>query len=279
VSVRFLYVDESYDSTAFCLSAIAIRHSEWQECFTAVKNHRLRLRDEFGIKLTKELHAHQFVPGRGHISDREISKWQRSRIFLGLLQLVARLPGVMVFNDCLKSADHKDPQMAAWDRLINRVERTMLAFEDREIPWRGKIIDTVRGLIPQQDFARLESRLKAYRARAFFIADEGKEQQIIAALRRMHVHNPIPSRYGNWPSSGRTKNIVAERIIEDPFFKKSQGSYLIQLADCVAYALLKREVPPTPHVDRYGIDKMFQAALSAVCFMDASRSDPLGIVR
>jgi hypothetical protein len=125
---------------------------------------------------------------------------------------------------------------------------------------------------------RLEAALLPCAARAFLIADEGKELQITRALRRMHVFNPIPSKFGKWPT-GRTKNIVTERIIEDPFFKRSEKSYLIQLADCAAFALLKREVPVTKNVARYNIDKMFDGALAPICYKRASQGDPLGIVR
>ena len=55
--------------------------------------------------------------------------------------------------------------------------------------------------------------------------------------------------------------------------------YFIQLADAVAYALLKREVVPTPNIKRYGIEKMFESALAGVCYKKASAADPLGIVR
>ena len=75
------------------------------------------------------------------------------------------------------------------------------------------------------------------------------------------------------------QNITTERIIEDPVFKPSDRSYLIQMADCVAFALLKSEVPPTPNVARYGIHEMFDKTLRGICFKPASPRDPLGIVR
>jgi hypothetical protein len=95
----------------------------------------------------------------------------------------------------------------------------------------------------------------------------------------MGVYNPIPSKLGDWGDGQKAKNIPLQRVIEDPVFKKSHQSYFIQLADAVAYALLKREVAPTPHVKRYGIDKMFEKSLSGVCYKWASPADPLGIVR
>jgi hypothetical protein len=81
--VRFFYVDESYDKTKYCLSAISIRHSVWSECFDMVREHRTNLKRDFGIYLRKEIHARDLVAGRGKISPNLIGKWQRSRIFLG----------------------------------------------------------------------------------------------------------------------------------------------------------------------------------------------------
>jgi hypothetical protein len=66
---------------------------------------------------------------------------------------------------------------------------------------------------------------------------------------------------------------------EDPVFKQSHQSYMIQLADCVAFSLLKREVPPTPLIKKYGIQHMFEKNIAGVCLRAASRKDPLGIVR
>src|SRR5207253_6841889 len=103
--------------------------------------------------------------------------------------------------------------------------------------------------------------------------------EITRALRKMSVYNPIPSKVGDWGGGVAAKNIPVQRVIEDPIFKKSHQSYFIQLADAVAYALLKREVAPTPHVKRYGIDKLFERSLGGVCYRAASKSDPFGIVR
>ena len=59
--VRFFYVDESYDKSKYCLSALAIRHSEWKECFEMVREHRINLKNDYGIYLRKEIHARDLV--------------------------------------------------------------------------------------------------------------------------------------------------------------------------------------------------------------------------
>jgi len=95
----------------------------------------------------------------------------------------------------------------------------------------------------------------------------------------MHVFNPIPSHYNEWASGSSNQNIPTVRIIEDPVFKQSHRSYFLQLADFIAFALLKREVDPTPTIEKYKINKMFDEVLAVKCFRHASPRDPLGIVR
>jgi hypothetical protein len=279
MSVRIFYLDESYDRAKFCLSAIAIRHTEWKECFELVKEHRRQLKQDYGLFLRKEIHATDFVKGRGKISSANIGKWERSRIFFGLLQLVSRLPKVLVFNVCLDVSKYDDPQMVAWDRMLNRIERTLKEFENRELPLRRGLASEASKSLSDDRAEVLRTRLDAYRARGIIIADEGREHDITRAFRKMSVFNPIPSKYGIWDTGQLTRNITTERIIEDPVFKTSFRSYFIQLADCVAFALLKREVPPTPNVAKYGIHKMFDATISKICYRKASPRDPFGVVR
>ncbi|NOZ41521.1 MAG: DUF3800 domain-containing protein [Planctomycetes bacterium] len=279
MSVRFFYVDESHDKDKFCISAIAIRHSHWHDCFKQVRAHRERLKEDYGIFLRKEIHAYKFLGGRGRIAPNTITKWQRSRIYNGLLELVASLPHVMIFNVCLDKADHSDPHMVAWDRLINRIERTLLEMERMELPKRKQVLGRARQKMAPDDVEFFERCILDYKARAFIISDQGRELEIERALRKMHVFNPIPSRFGAWNTGSKTKSITVDHIVEDPVFKKSERSYFIQLADCVVHALLKRETPPTSRVLKYGIDKMFDNNLQGVCYKRASQSDPLGIVR
>jgi hypothetical protein len=279
MTVRLFYVDESYDSTTFCLSAVGIRHTDWQDCFQRIRQHRLVLKREYGIFLRKEIHAQEFVSGRGRISPETITKHDRSRIFAGLLRLVASLPNVMVINICLESAGRKNPQIDAWDRLLNRIERTLLEMDRRELLLRKKLLDQLPPTLSDETRKRLATRLNSYRSRALIFADQGREEDITKAFRKMSVFNPIPSQFGHWAGIAKTKNIPVRRVIEDPVFKQSHQSYFVQLADCVAFSLLKREVAPTPLIKKYGINEMFERSVSDVCFRAASPKDPLGIVR
>ena len=67
----------------------------------------------------------------------------------------------------------------------------------------------------------------------------------------------------------------SRRVIEDPFFKDSDRSYFIQLADFCAYALLRKE-RPTQYTQRYGLHEAFDL-LDAVLVKEASAGDPWGM--
>ncbi len=278
MAVWTFYIDESHDNDKFVLSALGIRHSHWKECFAEVKAHRQRLKSDFGVFIRKEIHAHELVGGRGRISERVIGKWERSRIFFNILNLAARLPNVMLFNVCLDKRDHKDTQLVAWDRMVNRIERTLLEKERVELPLRKTLGSRVGTGLSEDEKLKLTMRLESYHPRAIIFSDEGRESEIQKIMRKMQVHNPIPSRFGSWAGSS-TKSIPVQKIIEDPIFKKSHQSFFIQMADCIAYSLLKKETVPTERVKKYGINKMFENCLEGICFKAASPSDAFGIVR
>ena len=158
---------------------------------------RRRLKASDGIYVYKELHATDFVAGRGRIAPRSIGKYRRSQIFLEALDLVAGLPGASLFN-CIVNRDEED---LAYERVLNRINRTL-----------------------QPD---------VWNSYAMLLWDrrEGRRTPEAPADARP---DPIPSRYGEWPTGSFTKNIPLDRIIEDPLFKKSEQSHFIQLVDFCA---------------------------------------------
>src|SRR5215213_330188 len=178
MSVRFFYVDESYDKNKFCLSAIGIRHTDWKASFDLVKQHRQYLKANYGVYMRKEIHARDLVRGGGRIAPHQITKYDRSRIFLSMLYLVAHLPNVWVFNICLDTKRHPDPQLAAWDRLINRVERTMRKMEEDEFPLRRGLVRNIHADTEAGIISTIKSRLMIFRSRAVMFADEGREAEI-----------------------------------------------------------------------------------------------------
>jgi uncharacterized protein DUF3800 len=240
--MHLIYIDDSQDQDTrfYVFSALAIPAERWRAAFAEIRDFRRLIRDSDGIYVTKELHAWKFVSGRGRISQRIVTKARRCSIFRQTLALLARQQdSLSLFNVALAYR-----QDWAFERLLNRINRTM----------------------------------QAWGSHALLICDAGKEAEYTRLVRRMGVHNPIPSAYGVWLDTGAaTRNIPIERIVEDPFFKPSERSYFIQMADFCAYALLRRE-RPIASKSAYGLDSAFNL-LAPICVTAANRRDPLGIIR
>lgn len=237
--MHLIYIDDSRDGGLCIFSGLMIPSTRWKSTFEAIKSYRRQLRRDHGIFLRKEFHATEFVSGHGRISDRVVFKGTRCRIFRETLQCVATLPDVRLINAAMPDSQ----ELWAFERLLNRINRTMAAWDSR----------------------------------AVLICDEGKEGIYTRLARKMGVFNPVPSARGEWAPGEPTRNIPLDRIIEDPIFKKSHSSYFVQLADFCAYALLRREVP-IQSKNRYCLHECF-AVLSPILLRVACRSDPDGIIR
>jgi len=238
--MHLIYIDDSRDEKLCVFSALAVSADQWQEAFAKVRAFRRDLKKSDGIYVYKEFHAWEFVSGRGKIADRVVAKDRRCQIFKEALQLVASLPGARLFNAVFPAKQDE----RAFERLLNRIHRAM----------------------------------EAWGSYAILICDTGKEDNYTRLARRMQVYNPIPSKYGTWQdTSTPVKHIPIARIIEDPFFKRSDQSYFIQLVDFCAYALLRRE-RPIPSKTKYGLDRAFQL-LTPILVLEASTRDPEGVIR
>ena len=188
--MHIIYVDDSRDEKLCVFSALAVPAHEWQQAFRQVRDFRRDLRRKDGIYVYVEVKAWKLVSGRGRISDTVVPKGRRCQISKDALRAVASLPGARLFNAVFSAK--QDEKAFEW--LLNRINRTMQAWDSR----------------------------------AILVCDEGKELIYTRLARRMHVYNPIPSRFRVWLDTGqRWRNIPIERIIEDPFFKASHQSYFI----------------------------------------------------
>jgi hypothetical protein len=241
--MHLIYIDDSRDEKCCVFTALAIAVEDWRNSFGLIRVFRKHLKEAQGIFVHKEIHAWKLVSGRGRIADRVIGKYHRHQIFREHLELVARLPSAKLFNAVGAAKD--DERIFEW--MLNRIERT----------------------------------LKSWDSYGILICDEGKEVRYTRLVRRMGVFNYIPSRFGTWAGTReKSKNIPLERIVEDPVFKESHLSYFIQLVDCCAYSLLRREQPFDAGSKRakYGLENTF-SALDAILVREASSRDPEGIIR
>ncbi|MDH3405621.1 MAG: DUF3800 domain-containing protein [Gammaproteobacteria bacterium] len=235
--MHIVYIDDSNHPPIYTFSAIVIEAERWRTVFNTIKTWRSELKKTDNIDVYREFHAVDFISGHGKLGPAIVVKWRRCEIFKAGLSLLANQEGVSLFNVCLNRQDW------AFERLLNRINRTMQVWDSN----------------------------------AILICDQGKEAEYTALVRKMGVYNPIPSRYCVWPDGHQNRNIPIDRIIEDPFFKISTRSFLIQMADFCAYALLRREVQLASK-NKYGLHKAFEL-LGPICFKDANQKDQFGIIR
>jgi hypothetical protein len=126
---------------------------------------------------------------------------------------------------------------------------------------------------------RINRTAKEEKQHVILICDQGQEAEFTRRMRKMRVHNLIPSKFEAWQGGQQVKNIPASQILEDPFFKDSRSSYFIQAVDFCAYALLRME-HPIPSRTQLGYDTMYEE-LRPIVVAAANRKDPrgLGIIR
>jgi AAA+ ATPase superfamily predicted ATPase len=237
----FFYLDESkQENSLFVYTALITGAHVWRQAFNAIKDHRGNLKNKYGVYKSKELHAWKFSAGKGKISSRVLDKKVRAEIFSEVITFISSRPDLFR----VVSSVNKNESIA-FDKLINRINRTA----------------------------------KRYGKTAILICDEGQQTIFTRRIRKMRIHNPIPSKHGTWEDGKNTKNITIDNIIEDPFFKNSEQSYFIQLVDFCAYALLRMELPIESRTS-LGYDKMY-GLLSPCVIRACNRRDPrkLGIIR
>jgi hypothetical protein len=237
----FAYIDESKEQNSiFVYSALIVRGEKWASVFSTVKEFRKKLRDEHGIYQAYELHAWKFASGKGQVADRPLSKHQRADVFRDTLTFISNCGKFRLFTSI------NGNELYAFERLVNRINRTAQEHDEHVL----------------------------------LFCDEGQEVEFTRRIRKMRIHNPIPSNRGIWTEGDTsTRNIPVTRIVEDPIFKDSKDSYFIQLVDFCSYALLRMERPiPTRTI--LGYDEMFKL-LEPIVVKSANPRDPhnLGIIR
>jgi len=168
------------------------------------------------------------------------------------------------------------------DKIVGKYRRSQIFREAFSVLNRVqgvKVFTSCRTSRPEWAFERLVTRIQktieSWDSHAILIVDEGKEAEMTRLIRKMAVFNPVPVYTG--PNTLVTQNIATHRILEDPFFKDSSKSFFVQMADFVAYGLLRRE-KHLASKNKYGIHECFDL-LTDVVVREASPKDAMGIVR
>lgn len=201
--MHLVYIDDSRDGHELCFSALLVPVDQWQTCLNHLVGMRRQMAASDGIYMSVELHATDWLGGRGKIARRAVPKGARVRLFNFTLSAITMMPGVQIIN----AHDRKRNEMRLFERLMNRIHVNV----------------TKAG------------------SHALIVSDEGKSYDRL--LRRLRRHNYIASRYSTWEDGSRAKNLPLQLIIEDPVYRDSAKNFFIQAADFCAYALLRHRVP------------------------------------
>lgn len=237
--MHIVYVDDSKDAKHLCFSAIMLPADQWMQALDHLIGMRRAMNLSDGIYTSKELHATDWLGGRGKVAAYPVPKGTRVRLFDYALSAIAKIPSVSIFN---AFGDHAN-ETILFQRLIQRMHN--------KVHKRG--------------------------SHAIIVSDNGKNYD--GLLRRMRRFNPVPSAFGGWPTGSFTKDIPADRVLEDIVYRDSSKSHFIQAADFCAFSLLPYEAPTVKAVS-YGYNRSFDI-LRPVLFTEAFKKDPrkLGIIR
>jgi hypothetical protein len=248
-----MYVDESGDpgmqnspTRYFALSGLVVHEQRWLTTLDSLVEFRRGIRDHFGLKLREEIHAAQFIRGSDDLS--RIAKHDRLAILRHFADELSQLPDLNLINvvvDKQGKAEGYDPFEKSWQALIQRFENT-IGFRN----FNGPSGSDERGII---------------------YVDGEPQRKLTGLLRKMRRHNPVPSQIAGY------RSLQLRRVIEDPIFRDSKHSLMIQSADLCAFLLYQR-LAPNGYMKKKGGARYFERLSPILCRV-ASRSDPEGIVR
>ncbi len=86
----FVYFDESKENNRFFVyGALIVDSEQWNDAFIALKEFRRALKVDYGIYVSKVLHAWKFAFGKGNISSRRLSKHERPVVYRKVLTFIA----------------------------------------------------------------------------------------------------------------------------------------------------------------------------------------------
>lgn len=250
----FVYVDECGDTgiqksqtSHYILSGLIIHDTNWNVAFDEIKEYRRTLRTRFGIRLRDEIKARHFIRGKGVWFEKNTSLEERLEVYRELLRLIVNMGCIEVLNVVIRKAEALR-QNPTWQP--RNVEETAWSFfASRYQTYLAKKPTAENGMI---------------------IPDEGHGRSVRDILRKRKRYNPVPSQF----DPTRFLHRPLTNVLEDPFMKSSRDSFFIQLADLVAYSLLKKDFPDAA----YGFDGDFFDILDPVLLKAATRKDPQGIV-
>jgi len=251
-----IYADESGDdglkkggSSHFILSGLIVHEADWNTLFERIIGFRRDLRKTYGTPQRIAFHGTDIVNGNGdyHHSQYGLSTVDRFDIYRAALEFAAKQVDLIRFIHIFILKD-------------NIRIRTLSVFDTA---WKYFIQRIHNTIAPGGELHRNDEC-------AFLITDRTHDDQLRMLMRAMRAYNPVPSKIGMG-----TRNLLVERMLDDPVPRNSTHSYLVQMADLAAFSLARRDFP-NPKLAPHKFETFFDI-LDPVLLKSASRTNPQGI--
>jgi hypothetical protein len=254
--MHFIYADESGDtglspggSDHFVLSGVVIHESNWNKVFQAIVEFRRNMHAKYRVPQRIEFHGTEIVTGKGdfHHTQYGLTTAERFELYRDVVGFLAsQSDSIHLLNIFI----HKT-------RIIKR------DLDLFEFAWT-MFIQRFHNCIAEKGCLH---RSNEY---GVLMTDKTQDDKLRKLLRKMRAINIVPSKIGL-----SSRNLLANTILDDPIARDSRHSYLIQMADMVAYALARRFYTK-PKLAPWGFENYFNILNPALLTL-ASTDDPQGI--
>lgn len=117
--MHLVYVDDSKDEKHVCFSAIIIPAARWLEAFNYLVAVRREMKKSHGIYTRLELHATDWLGGRGNVAPQTVRRIDRAYLFNYVLDRIVELPEVKMLNAHSVRANEDE----LFKRLMQRIEQ------------------------------------------------------------------------------------------------------------------------------------------------------------
>ena len=229
---------------------MVVHETKWDATVKQLLRFRQRMRTAYALPLRAEIHASAFINSPGAL--RCIKRHDRLAILRDHADEIASMPHLRLINvvvDKNSKTTGYDVFDTAWKILIQRLDNT----------------------ITHHNFPESHNPDE----RATLYPDNTDNKKLLRISRRMRAYNPVPHDSSLMTDGYRRLEI--QNVIEDPNFRDSATSVMIQAVDTCAY-MLSQHLRPNAYMRKKSGYNYFHR-LAPILLTQASRSDPMGIVR
>ena len=196
----------------YVLGCVLVDADKWSPGFDELVGFRRRLRDRFGLPVRAEVKANYLIRSSGPFRPLGLAPAERSLIYRAHLNMLSNIEArafAIVIDKQRNARSGSSLFELAWTTLLQRLERTT-HYEKQKM---------------------------------MIIHDDGENDAVRRVVRKARRFLTAGSVTG----SG-TLRVDAKHFVDDPIPRSSQESYLVQMADLVAYAGWRALVPPSRSV-------------------------------